>query len=84
MIKQPKYSYYTSIQSSPSGNELAFVRSVDALGDALVIEYKNRLDILRKMYGIKQEVSFYLHIDYQQADNTTKDQNEYKSDVNPF
>lgn len=85
MIKQVKHSYFESLErDTPS--ETGFIQSVDALTRALKEEWSTRVLKLKEIYGISQIVELYTDIAYfaNQQHNTTKDQNEYKSDVNPF
>ena len=85
MIKKVKHLYFDILErDTPS--ETGFIQSVDALTRALKEEWRARVLKLKDIYSISQTVEIYTAIDYfeNSQHNTTKDQNEYKSDVNPF
>lgn len=85
MIKQVKHSYFETLErGTPS--ETGFIQSVDALTQALKEEWQARVLKLKEIYSISQTVELYTDIAYfaNSQYNTTKDQNEYKSDVNPL
>lgn len=85
MIKQVKHSYFETLErDTPS--ETGFIQSVDALTRALKEEWQVRVLKLKEIYSISQTVELYTDIAYfaNSQYNITKDQNEYKSDVNPF
>jgi hypothetical protein len=85
MIKQVRHSYFNTLErDTPS--ETGFIQSVDALTRALKEEWQVRVLKLKEIYSISQTVELYTDIAYfaNSQYNTTKDKNEYKSDVNPF
>lgn len=64
--------------------EKAFIQSIYALDQALTEEFQKRLEPLLKIYNISQMMIRQVAFVFLPENNTTKDQNEYKSDVNPF
>lgn len=85
MIKQVKHSYFQTLERE-TPNETGFILSLDALTHALKEEWEVRMLKLKEIYNISQQVELYTDIAYfsEPQYDTTKDQNGYKSDVNPF